>query len=269
MFSRFVLFYIPFGYSLKTRFNNISAFCGWMLEYLIPISLIVFNKNDSTNIGTYVLAIFYIYNTYEIGYIENDTETIKIESSPSLRLTSKELNYYEDNKVKIYSFKFLFSCLFGVILYLSGVSEIILFYILLLIPVYLCYNRNRSQLNNHLFLLQRFMRYSGLYLIGIEKISILDLLLLLLMYPMPIYITRCVSGKYGYVNHFLEKYVVGVNKNFSLFRIRYSAISVILGVSLLSLSVLDITCFIVLLYYLIYWIIRYWAKIRKIENKTT
>lgn len=266
MFSRVLLFYVPFGYSLKTRFNNISSFCSWILEYLAPISFLVFSKNDVTNLVAYIVAVFYIYNTYEIGYLENDAETIKMEFSPSLRLSNLELKYYETNKTKIYSFKFLCSCLLCVSLFFLGINGILLGYIMLLIPVYLLYNRNRSQLNNHLFLLQRFIRYSGLYLIGVENISILDLVLILFMYPMPIYITRCVSGKYGYVNHFLEKYIVGEEKNSSLFKIKYSVISFILVAVFCFLLDIEISWGIVFLYYLIYWVIRYFLKMQKKVN---
>jgi hypothetical protein len=44
-----------------------------------------------------------VYTIYEVGYIQNDTESIKKEKNPTLRLGEKDLAYYERHKRTIYA----------------------------------------------------------------------------------------------------------------------------------------------------------------------
>lgn len=72
------LFYTPFLYYYKTRLKSFYKLLSWMLIYLAPIYLAVYYsiQNEMDNIY-FLLLIIVVHNLYEVGYIQNDTETIK------------------------------------------------------------------------------------------------------------------------------------------------------------------------------------------------
>lgn len=110
------------GYLLKTRLNSLAKFISWNIIYVFPLFYLAYIKlNFVITIIDFVEilgSIIVVYNFYEIGYIQNDTETIKRESNPTLRVSKDELEYYEENKWYIYSKNCnkLYFCLFPFLL---------------------------------------------------------------------------------------------------------------------------------------------------------
>lgn len=106
-----IFFYLPMGYLLKTRLNSLAKFISWNIIYVFPLFYLAYIKlNFVITIIDFVEilgSIIVVYNFYEIGYIQNDTETIKRESNPTLRVSKDELEYYEENKWYIYIAKLL------------------------------------------------------------------------------------------------------------------------------------------------------------------
>ena len=84
--------YLPFVYTFHTRLLSLSSKISWFTTYVIPVLITCFYFN--LDYGFSFLLIFSIYAAYEIGYIVNDCELIKKEENPTIRLNSKELNYY-------------------------------------------------------------------------------------------------------------------------------------------------------------------------------
>ena len=86
-----IFFYLPMGYLLKTRLNSLAKFISWNIIYVFPLFYLAYIKlNFVITIIDFVEilgSIIVVYNFYEIGYIQNDTETIKRESNPTLRVS--------------------------------------------------------------------------------------------------------------------------------------------------------------------------------------
>ncbi len=105
-----LFFFVPFLYFYKTRLRSIIKLISWGVIYLVPIFLSTFSF---ANIDYYFISYFVVltltYNLYEIGYIQNDTETIKKEHNPTLRLSRDELFFYNNHRVYIYFFRLFIS----------------------------------------------------------------------------------------------------------------------------------------------------------------
>ena len=86
-------FYIPFAYTWHSRIRNVRTFIGWAGKYIIPLIILgIFLSNFSWIL--FSLGLIYTFCLYEMGYIENDCETIKTEYNPTLRLSIDELKFY-------------------------------------------------------------------------------------------------------------------------------------------------------------------------------
>lgn len=191
------IFYLPFWYSKQTRFRTIPRFFSWVIIYLIPVSLsflLVHLGFDYTYLFKSFLGIFLVYNLYEIGYIYNDAETIKNETSPTLRLDYQQLQFYENNKKNIYCSRFFIAAL---ITFVLSLYEGTLFFLLAswsIIPVYVLYNSVRSRLNIPLHFILVTLRYSSPILLftGLDKAYVI--VLLIFLFPLINTLERC-SGK--------------------------------------------------------------------------
>jgi hypothetical protein len=117
------------------------------------------------------LYITVVYNFYEIGYIENDTETIKRERFPTIRLNQILFNYYESHKHIIYIYRIFLGIFLSVLTYIVSSDKngtiIALILALMLLPIYYCYNHIRNIFNLYLripLVMIRFCGYQFLYL---------------------------------------------------------------------------------------------------------
>lgn len=159
------LFFLPFLYTYKTRLNSGVSLLSWIAIY--PTLLFIFCFLWAPDLSVSEIMIFFIslviiYNLYEIGYIYNDTETIKIEEKPTLRLSSIYLKLYYLNKRCIYVFRlflslflcYLLTCYFSVNLLNVAIAWLIL-------PVFFTYNKIRSRLNLVLHFFLVTLRYFG------------------------------------------------------------------------------------------------------------
>ena len=77
------LFFIPFMTTIQTHYQSLNKVIVYFITYLIPEFLIIFLMNYPSSIFDWKMYfIFFIslvsfVNLYEIGYIYNETETIK------------------------------------------------------------------------------------------------------------------------------------------------------------------------------------------------
>lgn len=148
-------FYLPFCYTLFIRFSKVSQFISWVAIYIIPTLLVFlsfYEKGMFSFLLCYFLSVMLVYNYYEIGYIQNDTETIKKENNPTLRLTMIQLQYYKSHFILIYSSRIFWGILLSLLLYL--LSDFVSYFLcssILLLLLYQVYNnvRNRFTLFLH------------------------------------------------------------------------------------------------------------------------
>lgn len=159
------MFYIPFLYFYKSRLKSIKKLISWFFIYIIPIIISYLFLFQDENIINIIIYLIGIYTIYEIGYIYNDTETIKKEENPTIRLSLEQIKFYENNKLSIYLFRLIFS--FCMILLLRNAIDLnlaICSYILLFVLFYI-YNNIRSILNLPLHFLLVIIRFSSFILV--------------------------------------------------------------------------------------------------------
>ena len=254
-----ISFYLPLCYTFNSRLNSFKEVFSWLFEFVFPLLLFAYLKYHIFDILLFILSLLYVYNIYEIGYIENDTETIKNENNPTMRLSGQELNYYNSHRSLIYLSRIVWIIVLAFFIYNSN-DNYFIFYPLLLIPVFLTYNRIRNKWNIHLYLLQLFLRYSSILLLLTNMFDFNDLIYIFFMYQVMLYIYRSIIGRFGYINKFFKKYLIATKLEYPIFKLKYSfAILIISVVFLLCVN----SCYvytILSIYYFIYWSIRYYIK---------
>ena len=73
------VFYIPFAYYGVVRMGTLSKFIGFSIYYILPTLyyfLYCFGYS-LCGILIYLVSLLLLYNLYEVGYIQNDTETVQ------------------------------------------------------------------------------------------------------------------------------------------------------------------------------------------------
>lgn len=219
---RDLIFYIPFSYTLSTRVKTVSSCIRLFTKYVFPVAVIAFCRNGFT-IDLLLLGIgfFFVYNLYEIGYIQNDTETIKREVNPTLRLSEPALAFYGRHRFSIYSCRFIIAFLLSYLIFrLDGHWQPLAFGFLL-VPSYLLYNAVRNKYSYWIYMWLMMVRYICLAWICCASLSLTDMLYITLMHPMPTMIARFSINRFGYYSRFVHKYFIDDMKHLNLFRVKY------------------------------------------------
>lgn len=223
---KFSHFYIPFYYNFYSRLKwSIKKIVSWGIIYILP-TFYIYQADTSfalSNIVIYVLAIIAIYSMYEIGYIQNDTETTKAETKPTLRLTKEDQLHYSQFKLHIYFFRFFTSIIAVVaLLFFDNLlfNQVLCFGIgcLCILALYQIYNRIRNVWNIviHFFLV--VLRFTLFLVLAHRSWSWIDWTLLLFIFPIPNLIERGIESKFNFrVSHWLIK----DQFSFAQFRIKY------------------------------------------------
>lgn len=247
-----LIFWIPFLYSFSTRMDNsIIGLLNWVSQYLLPLCLIIFLFANFFNLAPFLLVLTLLYMLYEIGYIQNDTETIKTEKNPTLRLNKALLDYYEKNKRYIYIFRIAFSILLSVLATTLFEYTIDAVYLSWAIPVvYFIYNRIRGYLTYIVHFLLLMLRYI-IPLLPFIDASLPMIIFIALLYPIPAIIVRIsrnkvvkIPRKYMFIlNDYSRRYV---------FIMRYYMVLFLIAILFSYLiSDIDYSYSIVFLYFLI------------------
>ena len=221
-------FYIPFCYFLKTRISSKSKFLSWILIYFVPVFTVYYFLYSGSQIHhlifSFLLGVTIIYNNYEIGYIQNDCETIKKEVNPTVRLNSEEIESYEKNKFKIYRIRLFVFFVLLIILWFFQLSTIGYFLFstsaILILLIYSIYNAIRSRLNLVLHFILVAIRYFGILLLLHPNFSssIFFVIQLLLLFPIPNLLERSGSKRFNFK---LFQKAVSSEYNLSIFRALY------------------------------------------------
>ena len=249
-----IFFYLPMGYLLKTRLNSLAKFISWNIIYVFPLFYLAYIKlNFVITIIDFVEilgSIIVVYNFYEIGYIQNDTETIKRESNPTLRVSKDELEYYEENKWYIYIARIVINCIFVYFLfYLSDINSLLYFEFLLhlLLLLFIFYNLIRNRMSILLYFLLIILRYIiPLIMIG-SSWNINLLVVLILMLPLCKTMEFLSKKKYGF--KFCIKYV---RSNLTSYRVCYYTLVLVLISLLIWGKVIPIYYFFLFFYFWAY-----------------
>lgn len=227
-FHRKMMFYVPLMYALETRFLKRSrlGLIVWATEYLIPM-LITFYllKMNFSGMESFLLAIIAVYNFYEIGYIQNDCETIKKEENPTLRVKPLELNYYESRKFLIYGFRILVGTFLSWFFLNAASPWYVIVLLWLVIPFYWVYNTLRGRINLYLILPLTAYRYCVPFMLLPDYGNNHEtwmLLLVFVSYPLLKFIEICSGGKSLPQEQWTKIFMKGFEARFG-FRIKYYA----------------------------------------------
>ena len=261
-----LIFYIPLVYSVCTRHSSWRKAFAFFLRYILPLLLLGYFSNDFL-LWRFVLGVCLVYSAYEIGYIQNDTETIKCEKNPTLRLSHEQLAYYEANKVLIWIIRFVLVMMFSIISFFCGIRFEIILCPLLLIPMYLIYNNMRNQWNIHIYLFLVFLRYSVPIFVAINNLNFAVGIMIFALSPLPSYIERSVKGRFGYYNRFFQTYLISDYNYIHPFRVKYYLISLVIVLIIASVSSLSFDYFWVWLYQFLFALNSYLLIYKKFSCK--
>jgi hypothetical protein len=183
---------------MGTRVVAWSARISWVMIYFVPLFLIIVAFNpvlDTTIYYQLILATVGTYTLYELGYIQNDTVTIRNETEPTLRLDELQQEYVSDYWLVILLVRLLIvAILLG---YLSTAAGFLyyLFSLFLVALVFPLYNRRRGAINAALHPLLVIARYCGPLLLVMPEVAVF--LYGLLMFPLINGLERARQPRYG------------------------------------------------------------------------
>lgn len=247
----YLIYYIPGYYALYTRHPKLKDVERLVLTYFVPIVLFLsWHKYSSFFL---VLAFMLVYDLYEIGYIENDCETIKKEKNPTLRVSQQQLLYYNDHKKLIYTIKVIVAIFIIGALYVKGSNLIIAISPFILIPLYLIYNRIRCKWNLLLHAFLMHIRYYCPILIATQVFVWQDFIAFMFLYPIRVIVELSVKGKFGgYQNQLVKRYILHDYSNFQQYRLKYYILTTSVFFLLYYLTVVDVSVLMVYVYFLLF-----------------
>lgn len=260
-------FYVPIAYSIRTRFNTWPKAIGWFFTYLFPVGLLFFilpmEYDILTKIALFVIAVLAVYTVYEIGYIENDTETIKSEKNPSLRLGEEDFVYYEMNKIKIYLFRVLLLFVFIYILHVLSNSNAFYFTIsmALLLLLFKLYNGVRNRLNLFIQFFLSSIRYFSIMLLLLDKSHYVYLMIFLLTFPLLNFIEWTTKKR------FFITFMSDFNDRIDALRVVYYLIILIVGIIFFKNNLFFSEYLVLVSYYLIYRTLTYFLTKKMIGKR--
>lgn len=246
-----LFFYIPLSYLYHSRQKSLKKFLSWCCVYLIPtctLAIIQSSLSLKAVLAT-LLGVFTVYNFYEVGYIQNDTETIKKESSPSLRLSSTDLIYYEKHKIFIYCMRFLIGIILSYsLIYILPQPQYFLLCAFSLLLIYQIYNRIRNRGNLFLYVFLISIRFCSIQLLFYPDIDWILLACSFFVYPVPNILERASFPKY---NISFMRHLINGKAKIPSFRIKYYSIMLIISIILIiTMPTIDIWVGILFAYYL-------------------
>lgn len=193
------IFYLPFAYFFGTRVITGTARVSWCMIYFVPLLLVLVCFSPSLDLAVIIQLFFAAvctYTIYELGYIENDTVTIRDEALPTLRLGALQLEYVSDYWVVILLVRLLTA---GLLLSYLSSAEGFVPYLLSLISlcvVFPLYNRQRGPINAWLHPLLVTARFCGPLMLLLPELSVF--LYSLLVFPVLNVLERAREPRYGF-----------------------------------------------------------------------
>jgi len=215
-------FYFPFVYTYTTRLRTPLKAISLVFIYLIPVLYLSHMAvGDVLPIPhfllTCLLAIFSYYNIYELGYIQNDTEAIKHQKDPALRLSKEKIKYYDKNKLRIYIVRIIIWIFASILLFLSSPIISWLTYqaaLILTLLLYQIYNRINNCSIMLIYFLLVTIRYIAPVLIFLPALNMQIFILAILIFPLNKTLEfRSEKSPDEKTNLFFRKYIIKFNPN--------------------------------------------------------
>ena len=227
LYKGLVLFTLPMYYAFHTRYQGMTGVFAWLVKYFLPCFFVAF-ASDTFSWSLFALGLIYVYQFYELGYIQNDCETIKRETAPTMRLTPDELMSYERHKCLFLLVRIIETAVVGVCLYVMGLKLSLLLFFALTLPVFVLYNTVRNGFCLVIHLVLMMMRYTAPVFISANSLSLWPAVFLFFAYPVTLFVECSVKGKFGYKSTLLARFVLPSYEGRYLFRIKYYSVFVIL-----------------------------------------
>lgn len=185
-------FYWPFAYTDRAKLSKRGRLLSYFGILVFPpvYFALVLQAPSISLINTFLclLGVVLIQNLYEIGYIQNDTETIKKEANPTMRLNSTELEYYASKRISIYGTRIGIDLLLSALLVILGQSTSTVWVFLgvahLITPFFLLYNYIRNKWNLLLHFLLSILKFSSLQFLFSDTMQEKVLILSIFAYPL-------------------------------------------------------------------------------------
>ena len=247
-----LFFYVPFLYLYHTRQRSLRKLLSWALVYLLPACTLALMQGGLSlrTLAAVVLAVVLVYNFYETGYIQNDTETIKREKAPSMRLQPEELAYYRRNMEFIYGWRLLFGAPLaaGLILLVPRPWPFLVAALAILF-VYQFYNAVRSRWNLYLYVPLITLRYCAPQLLFIGQADPALLAASFFAYPLANILERASFPKFRI--GFMQR-LIGGKEGIPAFRIGYYATLLVITAAIALLDgAFDLRICLLFAYYLV------------------
>jgi hypothetical protein len=146
-----------------------------------------------------------IYNNYEIGYIQNDCMTIRLESRPTLRVSARQLSFYENNNLMIYGWRLFVSLLISGFMERwpagsatsSPRTEVFILLAWSILPAFLLYNKIRSRWNLPMHFVLVCLRFGTPFFLMTS--SWISVSLSILLFPLLNLTERMTEPRFGLV----------------------------------------------------------------------
>lgn len=221
--TKYKFFYIPGLYTVDKRMTTGNKKAGLFCYHIIPtLFLYMVSSNCNTSsIIDYILLLVMFYTLYETGYIYNDTETVKREKEPSLRLDTSEMGYYNNNRRIIYLFRLILSFILSVCIILHGGLRFALSMGLMFLEavIFFAYNNLRGRSSLPVFFILEMFKYLPFALVVPENADVLIFIITMCIYPIPNTIERLAFRRYGFTTMINA---LPTKKSYLLFRIIYN-----------------------------------------------
>ncbi len=239
---RNLLFFIPLMYTYCTRLRTFLKCFSLVCIYFVPVVylLVLVLPSGYWSVKSVLFVFLFLvalYDVYEIGYIQNDTETVKKEVTPTSRLSREQLEYYGRHRWLIYVCRaaiggVLVACLYDEV----GTAGTVCFTcaLLLILLTYQLYNRLRCHVNMLLYFMLVSLRYCTPFLLFPEYFSVELLVTLLMVFPIVKTLEyRSTKPPHVTTNIFFRKYILKFDsRRLTLWRVAaygiLSAIAVVL-----------------------------------------
>lgn len=257
-----MIYYLPVLYTIKTRYSSNFKKLVYILTYILPEAILLYLECKEKLPLTIIIPIFFIsilsyINIYELGYIYNDTETIKNENNPTKRLSDSQLLIYEKYKILIYFIRFIqIGILNTVLSFFISPKSIVWFCSIEIFTliIYWIYNHVRGNLAMFFYFFLISTRYISITLCAAEQFSLSVFFAALFVFP----IVRTMEYKAHYgeesdVNLFFRKYIIKYNiQKIPVFRVWATFVLLMISFVLLIFSICDFTPFILCMYMFLY-----------------
>lgn len=227
-------FYIPTLYIFKVRLErNIKRLLSWWFLLLVPTlgyTVLIDDSIGLMGLLRFLILVFSVVSYHELGYIQNDTQSISREKNPTIRLNNEDLNYCLTHMSHIFATRLVFVALL-MIVYVTispcGVAlNVTLLSFLTLLPIFVLYNNLQGLTSVLFYPILVSARYLVLIspCIGSQDLWLITLLLLL-SYPIEIGIERFSMPKkrYGFMGR-----IIPDEKSKARFRALYYLVVLIL-----------------------------------------